>query len=468
MRIRTFIALFVFAGAPAFAQQTQFEADLARQREHLAESCSAFTAKSAGGCVYTLATDSPFHVALGSIAPQNGFGFGLAFDEHYTPNESWRLSWNADAVGASSGSWRGGVYMKLVHTPATAGVTIRRPGSTAPLTAITPRELPVVDVFAQTISLKTINYFGPGQETVQSGRSVYGERESVVGAGGIYPLDVDAISALHPALVGGVTGRFIDIRAGGSSDAPSIAQLYNETTAPGLSQPHAFVELREGIRLKPSVANGWLRFNYLISAQQYRTGGDALASFNRWTLDLGHEIPLYGTTSSTGPRDFNGPDSCAETIGSSACPPVTWSRNRQGSIGFRLLLVASTTSDGNRVPFYFQPTLGGADINGERLLASYDDYRFRGPNLIALQESFEHAIWGPIGAFVVAEQGKVAANAGDLDFSGLATSASVGLTLRAGGFPMVHLSWSWGSEGHHAIAAMDSSLLGGSARPSLF
>ena len=30
------------------------------------------------------------------------------------------------------------------------------------------------------------------------------------------------------------------------------------------------------------------------------------------------------------------------------------------------------------VPFYFQPTLGGSDINGQRLLSGYDDYRFRG------------------------------------------------------------------------------------------
>jgi len=29
----------------------------------------------------------------------------------------------------------------------------------------------------------------------------------------------------------------------------------------------------------------------------------------------------------------------------------------------------------NAVPFYFQPTLGGSDINGQRLLSAYDDYR---------------------------------------------------------------------------------------------
>src|SRR5438045_2873976 len=80
--------------------------------------------------------EPPCRVALGSLAPQNGFAFGLAFVEHYTPNESWRLSWNADAVATPSGSWRGGAYMKLVHTPATAGVVVRQPGAAAPSGAI--------------------------------------------------------------------------------------------------------------------------------------------------------------------------------------------------------------------------------------------------------------------------------------------------------------------------------------------
>jgi len=147
---------------------------------------------------------------------------------------------------------------------------------------------------------------------------------------------------------------------------------------------------------------------------------------------------------------------------------VSWSRNRQGAIGIRLLMSTSTTSGGNQVPFYFQPTLGGSDINGERLLASYQDYRFRGPNVLALQASVEHTIWGPIGVFVQAEEGKVAEEAGALDFKHLDSSFTVGLTIRAGGFPMVNLSFSWGGEGHHVIGSMNSTLLGGSTRPSLF
>jgi hypothetical protein len=424
--------------------------------------------KTLAGCAYAIATDSPFHVALGSLAPQNGFGFGAAFDESYTPNESWRLSWNADAVGAPSGAWRAGVYMKLIHMPPTSGVVVRPPGEVASGSPITPRELPVIDLFAQTISLKTLGYFGEGRTSIEAGRSVYGERETTAGVSAVYPVGLAALSALHPALIGGINGRFVSIRPGVSNDVPSIEQLYDEAGAPGVDRQRPFLELGEAIRFKPSALHGWLRFNYRFAAQQFRSSRESLSSFNRWTIDLQHEIPLYRNVSSSGPSELNGPDACTQSVESPSCPPVRWSRNREGAIGLRLLMVASTAADGDRVPFYFQPTLGGSDINGERLLAGYQDYRFRAPNLLALQETFEHTIWGPIGAFALAEQGRVATNRGDLGFHQLAKSTTIGVTLRAGGFPMVHLSWSWSREGHHLIGAMDSTLLGGSPRPSLF
>jgi uncharacterized MnhB-related membrane protein len=78
------------------------------------------------------------------------------------------------------------------------------------------------------------------------------------------------------------------------------------------------------------------------------------------------------------------------------------------------------------------------------------------------------AIWGPIGAYFLAEQGKVTQAAEGLGFSGLARSYGVGVTIRAGGFPLVNLTFAWGSEGHHIISTIDSTLLGGSGRPSLY
>src|SRR5437899_12895232 len=101
-------------------------------------------------------------------------------------------------------------------------------------------------------------------------------------------------------------------------------------------------------------------------------------------------------------------------------PPTSWNRN--GSIGVRLLLSESINSASSAVPFYFQQTLGGQDIDSALTLGSYQDYRCRAPNLLLLQENFGHSIWGPFGLKLMAEQGRVALTRGTLGLSHLKNS----------------------------------------------
>lgn len=141
----------------------------------------------------------------------------------------------------------------------------------------------------------------------------------------------------------------------------------------------------------------------------------------------------------------------------------------QGSVGFRFFFSTSMTQGQNQVPFYFQPTLGGGDLNWNPSLSSYQDYRFRAPNVLLLREGFEHSIWGPFGFAFMVDEGKVALTRGQFGSSLWLHSFSTGLTLRAGGFPQVFLLFSWGgNEGTHTIANVNPSLLGGSTRPSWF
>src|SRR5206468_2742925 len=94
MRCSCLIVLMVAAVA-ALGQgnppgENKLQADFRHEGDHIKESCGSFGFKSIGSCAQELVTDHPLHLALGSIAPQNGFGFGPAFVAHYTPNESWR------------------------------------------------------------------------------------------------------------------------------------------------------------------------------------------------------------------------------------------------------------------------------------------------------------------------------------------------------------------------------------------
>ena len=451
------IVLLALLAVPAAAQESRFQSDLRREGDDIKESCSGFDPKALVGCIVTLATDDPFHVAIGSLPPLNGMGFGLAFSEHYTPNEQWRINWSADSVFATSGSWRAGAYMKLIHIP-DEPIQVVRPGA-APATSrptVTITDYPVFNIYAQTISLDTL--------TTNAGQDFYSEHQTIVGANTIYPLSrFPALRPFRLSLVGAVNGRFLNIESD-TIPPPGVA-----TPKQGpFTQTPSFAQFEEGVRFKPSAFDGHLRLNYLLDFQQFAGSSDALGSFHRWSLDLKHEVPLYRTVSSTGPKDFNSPNDCSESVGTRGCPQVSYSRNREGTIGFRILTMRSTAFEGDSVPFYFQPTLGGSDLNGQRLLAAYDDYRFRGPNLIALQESVEHSLWGPIGAYLLFEQGKVTQGTDGFDTGDFSNSFAVGLTVRAGGFPLINLSFAWGGGGHHTIGTIDSSLLGGSSRPSLY
>ena len=327
----------------------------------------------------------------------------------------------------------------------------------------------VFNLYAQAISLNKLNYFGLGDETTLAGASVFGMTQTVVGGSVIKPMyEFPAIRKLNLALLGEVNGRFVDIRGENGQSIPSIESVYTNATAPGLVRQPGFVQLGEGFRIKPVIADR-LELNYTGKFEQFFAPSSSMNSFLRWTVDLNHTFYLYGYTKSAPAApdtSGNGPDTCAH--GDQGCPKVSTSWNRNGFVTARVLLSESINSATSAVPFYFQQTLGGSDINGNMSLGSYQDYRFRAPNLLLFQGTVEHAIWGPFGAKFMADEGQVALTRGDVGFNHMKHSFAAGLTLRAGAFPMVSIMFAWGgSEGTHNIFNMNSSLLSGSARPLL-
>src|SRR5262249_12562364 len=149
------------------------------------------------GCAMTLVTDHPIHVAFGSIAPQNGMGIGAAFSHEMAPLTNWRNSLDTDAVRAFGGAWRAGAYLKLRQTvvapprPVTSGSGPSR----APLDVY-----PIYSVYAQAMSLPTVAFYGPGNESAKADRTLFAFKESIIGASAIVPVDKDPIVNL--ALVG--------------------------------------------------------------------------------------------------------------------------------------------------------------------------------------------------------------------------------------------------------------------------
>lgn len=456
-------ALLLFSGL-ACAQEDQLGADFRGESERFAQSCAKF---SAVGCATLLFTDHPLHIAVGSLAPENGFGSGIAFTSHYTPNENWRLFFNADAIATLNQSWRAGAYMTAVWTKRRGFVAVPG-GSTTKKNATSSflKEDLVLNVYSQATSLNHIDYYGLGQETPRTPFG-FGMTETIGGGNVLWPV----FKPLNLSLLGEVNGRAYSLRSYSSStvyglDAPGPDV---QPAAPGFVRSPSYAQFSGGVRVAPSIAGGFLNLDYTAKYQDWLslTGG---YSFRRFSADLDHEFPLYHHMSSTAPRAFNPPDSCSNNSDKQDCPPVTMSRNLEGSIGFRFLWTSSYTANGNVIPYFVDPTLGGSDINGTTLLPSYSDYRFRGPDLMLLRGSFEHSLGKlPAGFKFLVDEGRVGLNPGDLGFHHLAHSYAAGLTLHAGGLPVVDLLFAWGGkEGTHVIADVSNSLLGGATRPSLY
>jgi hypothetical protein len=484
MRTASVLALFVvLASVTAAAQaagmnESRLHRDFRVEKESLA-SCTKFAKLM--DCGQTLVTGQPMHIAFGSLAPQNGVGFGLAFVEHKNFANEWRASWDVDAVATPNSSWRAGGYMKAFRLP--GGFVYR----TAPL----------INLYSQSISLNRVDYYGLGPDTPPETLSTYGFSENITGVSAAIPFG----GALHRAgiaVVAEVNGRFPSVRPGTDSNVPSTTVLFNEATAPSLTRQSPFIQASEGLKIYPALFKDHIRLNYLVQFQQFIAPGLSTFSFRRFNGDFSHEIPLYSLLPGKLGRAYspnrasqfphNGPDDCtatnaerniSRTRAASAdakpdparpCPIVATTDKLEGSINLRAYLSESFADRGSVVPFYFMPTIGGSDINGTPILASYPDYRFRAPNLLLFRGTIEQSIGKlPLGAIFSVDESKVALRREDVNLDHLRHTFSAGVTLRAGGLPLIYLQFAWGgNEGSHTTTTISPILLGSSSRPSLY
>jgi hypothetical protein len=457
--------------------------------------CTKFTFANLTDCGKTLVTGQPMHIAVGNLAPQNGFGTGLAFVEHKNFANEWRANWNVDAQATPNGSWRAGGYMKAYRL---AGGTIHMqfPGpegksKTPPLFT----SAPLLNFYSQSTSLNRVDYFGLGPNTTPLIHATYGFSENITGTNIILPI-AGSISPARLSVVAELNGRFPSVRPGSDATLPSIGRFFVEATAPGLTRQPAYIQPSEGLRVEPALFNDRIRLNYLLQFQQFIAPTDSSYSFRRWNADFRHEIPLYRllpgklghaySANRAALFQYNGPDDCtgsntgnnisskraaaAKVNPAVPCPIISTTQKLEGSITLRAFISESFADRGSVVPFYLSPTIGGSDINGTVMLASYPDYRFRGPDLLLFRASLEHSLGKlPLGAIFSVDEGKIGLRRDDISLDHLRHSFTIGLTVHAGGLPVFDLLFAWGGqEGTHTTANVSASLLGGSSRPSLF
>jgi hypothetical protein len=92
--------------------------------------------------------------------------------------KNWRMTWDVDAVASTNASWRAGGYMKLIHTPPeqiTSLHQLPQSGETAETKPAKKTRINLVHpytvfhLYAQSISLNKINFYGLGNDSTQAG-----------------------------------------------------------------------------------------------------------------------------------------------------------------------------------------------------------------------------------------------------------------------------------------------------------
>jgi outer membrane protein assembly factor BamA len=103
---------------------------------------------------------------------------------------------------------------------------------------------------------------------------------------------------------------------------------------------------------------------------------------------------------------------------------------------------ASDARHGGRVPFYFQPTLGGPDD-----LRGFRRFRFRDENMILLQAEYRWEIFTAVDGALFYDTGKVASRVDDLDFRDLESDYGIGFRFGTRNGVFLRVEGAFGSSG---------------------
>jgi hypothetical protein len=370
-------------------------------------------------CAIKLYGLEPLGPEIGSIAPGSSLGLGLRFK--YT---IMHPSSKPDHLSRESDFLIRGLYsftnFYLVegrydfHTPAI--------GQGDATTAKFPEQV-TVSAFASRINYATQNFYGIGPNSTRAGLADYRLLHDKMGALADWPVLSwfgigGKIQWLQPIVMG----------ASGTS-TPSVGPSYGNAGAPGvLSQP-TFMNYQ-----------AFLHFYTPTYPSQSWQATDIRATYLHFT-DLDTGMYSFDQVSANATASFdiraNQADLNPPAWKDIFCDPIPGQRCSVGNLAFTGLVTASYVTTGHSVPFYYQPTLGGTDINGVDTLRGLVDYRLRAPNRVLLQGQFDHTVWSPIGIYGFYDLGKVGLRAGDLGFSHTRHDEGVGIFVKVQGGKIV-------------------------------
>jgi outer membrane protein assembly factor BamA len=314
---------------------------------------------------------------LGRIAPRNGFfvRYGL----HEKP------------VGAGiwfTGGYRLDLFDRRARVAAEGGLTLRnyqllRADFSLPYLAGGRFE---VGVEATRRHNPQDDFFGLGPSSVETDRVSYRIDTTTLLARALYRPQPWVTTGVHAGRVSPSIGAGTDPRF------PSLEERFDDVQAPGLAtQPDfGYRDVFATVDYRDHPGNARAGGYYSLTVASYSDLDAERYGFRRVDLHAQHFFPIFD-------------------------------KKRVFALQGRVITSTAHGEDGV-VPFYLQPILGGSTT-----LRSVSDYRFRDDNLFYLNAEYRWEAVGGLDMAIFTDVGKVAPDAGDLDFSSLKHAIGMGV-----------------------------------------
>jgi hypothetical protein len=231
-----------------------------------------------------------------------------------------------------------------------------------------------------------VRYFGLGNSSLKEDQTRFGYTPKSGGA----RLDINAGKYL--TLGGGVT--YLDIETSAGRTAPSIGERFSPEITPGLGLSNfTYVNSNAEIAFDWRRPLGYSGYGglYRVQFDDYRERDEDQYSFRSVEAELLQLVPILR---------------------------ANW------VIALRGLVTVSDVDEGQLVPYFMLPALGGGST-----LRGYPDFRFRDRHRLLLNGELR---WTPARFMDMAifyDTGKVASRREDLDFDGLKNSYGIGMRI---------------------------------------
>lgn len=385
------------------------------------ESVHPWQFHAAEECAIDFFTLRPFGPAVGNVGTGGGFGGGAhfvhVFDANHIFNAKALYSWNSSYI--FSGQFR------IVHS---ALRTVERKGENGKPGQIDQTKARL-DFNATRVDLHAQDFYGIGPDTTLAQHAVYHQQENWYGMSGYTPI----------AYFGGVLGilgevKYLQPAIKGVSDdpLPSVSTRFGDVGAPGSTTRSDFLETGAGVSLgvPTSRPRTWEKHDAELMYRHYFEQGSGKFSFDR--------LDGWGNVSLDITQRVADNDQSRSLWQDAWCMENPLKHCLLGTVTLVGRITTSYTSGGNRVPFYLQPTLGGADFEGVDTLRGLVDYRLRAPNRVLMQVNFDKPVYnlgikghplGQYGIYAFFDAGNVSLKPGDLFANGLHKDVGVGFSV---------------------------------------